>query len=190
MRNSTTLAIRHAENKYYSEQIKKSAKKPEELYKICKKILGRHQATPLPEHTNTGQHFFIEKIDKIQISIEDALLTLGDGVVNSIPSVVLDPDCHFSSFSEVSVNDVTKIIMFSSSSSCELDPVSIKFLKANVDTLAPGITSAVNIFLQNGIFTSNLKQALIRPLVKRNNLPPVLENCRPVTVSICLQMSS
>ena len=71
--------------------------------------------------------------------------------------------------------------MSSSNSSCELDPISTKLLKDNIDTLLPGITSIVNISLQNGYFSNKLKEAVIRPLLKKSGLPLVYKNFRPVS---------
>lgn len=45
----------------------------------------------------------------------------------------------------------------------------------------PGITSVVNSSLAEGEFTSSLKHALVRPLLKKKNLPLVLKNYRPVS---------
>ena len=71
--------------------------------------------------------------------------------------------------------------MSSSTSSCELDPISTKLLKDNIDTLLPGITSIVNISLQNGYFSNKLKEAVIRPLLKKSGLPLVYKNFRPIS---------
>ena len=175
MRNATTLAIRHARNQYYSEQIKNSVNNTRGLYDICNKILGRQQLSPLPVHSSAGQlandfnDYFVEKIDKIRTHIEDTLQTIDDHEEVSTTTAVLNPDCNFSVFRKVSVDEVTKIITSSPSSSCEQDPISTKFLKANIDILATGITSIVNASLQSGNFTSNLKKALIRPLLKKSN---------------------
>ena len=94
---------------------------------------------------------------------------------------MLNKDCCFDKFSEVSEADVKKIIMSSSTSSCELDPINTKLLKENIDILIPGITHIVNTSLQNGCFSDNLKQALIRPLLKKSGLPLTYKNFRPVS---------
>ena len=187
MRNTTTLAIRHARNQYYSEQIKNSVNNTRGLYDICNKILGRQQLSPLPVHSSAVQlandfnDYFVEKIDKIRTHIEDTLQTIDDHEEVSTTTAALNPDCNFSVFRKVSVDEVTKIITSSPGSSCEQDPISTKFLKANIDILATGITSIVNASLQSGNFTSNLKKALIRPLLKKSNLPTIFKNYRPVS---------
>ena len=53
-----------------------------------------------------------------------------------------------------------------------------RFLKDHIDVLAPGITSIVNLSLKTGSFSSNLKKALVHPLLKISYLPPVF---RPVS---------
>ena len=89
----------------------------------------------------------------------------------------------FDKFTKVSESDVKRTIMSSSTtaSSCELDPISSKLLKDNIYTLLQGITSIVNISLQKGCFSNNLKQAVIRLLLKKSGLPLVYKNFWPVS---------
>ena len=93
----------------------------------------------------------------------------------------LNENCCFDKFTKVSESDVKRTVMSSSNSSCELDPISTKLLKDNIDTPLPGITSIVNISLQNGYFSNKLKEAVIRPLLKKSGLPLVYKNFRPVS---------
>ena len=50
-----------------------------------------------------------------------------------------------------------------------------------IDVLLPVITKMVNISLESGHFSSAWKEALVRPILKKNSLDIVLKNYRPVS---------
>ena len=76
-----------------------------------------------------------------------------EGIVNGEESDLsenkLNENCCFDKFTKVSESDVKRTIVSSSASSCELDPISTKLLKDNIDTLLPKITLIFIISLQN-----------------------------------------
>ena len=78
-RKNTAVAIKTAMATYYADLIQQNAKNTKELYKICNKMLGRKQETPLPEHSNATslandfKYYFTDKIDKIRVFIEGEL---------------------------------------------------------------------------------------------------------------------
>ena len=99
-----------------------------------------------------------------------------------LPLPVTIPEHTFNSFSEVTVEEVTKIIVKSPSKSCSLDPLPTWLLKAHLDMLAPPITTIVNSSLQTSVFPSDMKKALVTPLLKKPSLDKeVLKNYRPVS---------
>ena len=119
--------------------------------------------------------------DKIRVFIEGELEGIVNGEESNLSENKLNENCCFDKFTKVSESDVKRTVMSLSTSSCELDPISTKLLKDNIDTLLPGITSIVNISLQNGYFSNKLKEAVIRPLLKKSGLPLVYKNFRPVS---------
>ena len=65
--------------------------------------------------------------------------------------------------------------------SCALDPIPTPLLVKCIDVLLPVITKMVNISLESGHFPSAWKEALVRPILKKNGLDTVTKNCRPVS---------
>ncbi|XP_062609777.1 uncharacterized protein LOC134271591 [Saccostrea cucullata] len=85
-------------------------------------------------------------------------------------------------FTSASEAEVRKIIMASPSKSCELDPIPTSVLKSCVDSLLPTITTIINKSLSESTVPTSLKNAVVRPLLKKQGLDKeVLKNYRPVS---------
>ena len=66
--------------------------------------------------------------------------------------------------------------------SCELDPAPTWLLKWFAAEMASAQTQLINMSLETGMVPKNFKQALVRPLLKKNNLnADDLKNYRPVS---------
>ena len=76
---------------------------------------------------------------------------------------------------------ILSIISAASPKSCELDPMPTTLLKVFRDVIAPHIQDIVNTSIVSGRFTKNIKQALLRPLLKKMGLDLTLCNYRPVS---------
>ena len=88
---------------------------------------------------------------------------------------------RFSTFSELSTEQVSKLVKKSTTKSCELDPINTRFLKEHLDQFLPLITDIVNKSLMDGQFPQDVKNALVRPLLKKANLELMHKNYRPVS---------
>ena len=72
--------------------------------------------------------------------------------------------------------------MNSNNKSCILDPLQTWLLKQNVCTIVPVLLSIVNTSLSTGTFPTNLKDAVVTPLLKGPSLNKnILQNYRPVS---------
>jgi len=94
------------------------------------------------------------------------------------------PSCHaeLSTFEPASEEEVKKLIMGSATKSCGLDPIPTWLLKECIDSLLPVLTRIVNLSLSSAEVPSNLKEAIVLPLLKKMNLDPeILKNFRPVS---------
>lgn len=122
--------------------------------------------------------FFKDKIEKIH----DSLSTLQD---SSFP---LNPDIEFqhpgdemNDFSQVTEDDIRKIIEQAAPKSCCLDPVPTKLIKACLDILLPLITRIINQSLSTSTVPKAFKLAAITPILKKANLiVEILKNFRPI----------
>ena len=89
---------------------------------------------------------------------------------------------RFSHFEPVSEEEVRRIIISSKATTCPLDSIPTALLKEFLDELLPTITILINNSLSLGVFPSTLKQAVVKPLLKKNNLDKNdLKNYRPVS---------
>ena len=75
-----------------------------------------------------------------------------------------------------------KIIMGSSSASCELDHIPTTSVKSCVDELLPTITKVVNLTLTSCRIPDELKKAIVGILLKKAKLDSeILKNYHPVS---------
>ena len=65
--------------------------------------------------------------------------------------------------------------------SCELDPIPTSLLKMHIEVLAPIICNITNSSFDTGIFSDELKDALVCSLHKHHILELELKNFRPVS---------
>ena len=82
-------------------------------------------------------------------------------------------------FERASEDEIKKLILSSSSKSCDLDPIPTSVLKNCLDI---SITDIINISMETSTFPHNFKKAHVRPLLKKTSLPKnELKNYRPVS---------
>ena len=141
------------------------------------------QTTSLPPHScphelaNKFGNYFCEKIRNIQVGLE--ILSSNE------PSVYADPTAvcisTFSEFDQLTHDAIKKLVMSAPTKSSILDPIPTWLLKECIEELAPYLTLIVNQSLQSGCMPLCMKEAVITPLIKKQNLEPVLKNYRPVS---------
>ena len=90
-------------------------------------------------------------------------------------------------FERASEDKIKKLILSSSSKSCDLDPIPTSVLKTCLDILITPITDIINISMETSTFPQNFKEAHVRPLLKKTSLPKnELKNYRPIIIYYCL----
>ena len=113
-----------------------------------------------PRHlANKFADCFIDKVKGIQTKFHD---------ITSAPvfqSAIINSDLN--SFCEISFQDISKLLLPFTTKSSDLDPLLGKILSNCIHLLFPTITKIVNLPLLSGITPSKLKQALIKPLLKK-----------------------
>ena len=82
---------------------------------------------------------------------------------------ILPDDKALKGFRQVSIEETIKYIMKAPSKSCELDPVPIELLKEAIHEIAPILMNLINTSLNLGTFPTELKRALLRPLLKKSH---------------------
>ena len=84
------------------------------------------------------------------------------------------------SFMPVSSNDISSVISSSPAKHCELDPLPTFMLKENIGPFSEIIANKVNTSLQQGVVSKNIKEALLKPLIKSMSLEVIFKTFCPI----------
>ena len=85
-------------------------------------------------------------------------------------------------FADVLIDALFSIAQPIAKKACDLDPLSACLLSTNLDVLMPVIVRIVNLSLKSGSMPSKLKEAVLKPLLKKKNLDHTeFKNYRPVS---------
>ena len=90
-------------------------------------------------------------------------------------------DIHLTKFNHIQVEDRTKMINTAPSKHCIVDPIPTQLLKHHVIAIAPAITGIYNSSVDQGTVLDNLKEALLKPLLKKPNMELKFPNFRPIS---------
>ena len=152
------------------------------MFRVCDKLLGRNHDLPLPPSFREEQlasrfsDFLISKIAKIREALVTSRAEIGNHI--SVPACIAP---KFANYCLLSEQDIIKIITKSPAKSCAADPVSTELLKQHLDVLFPILTKLVNASMQSGCLLDDLKEAWVKPLLKKPGLGLVDKNYRPVS---------
>ena len=118
--------------------------------------------------------------------IRDHLMELGNDVSFTPFEAMDDYTVNTTStklevFHCISLQEVIETIMKSPTKSCELDPMPMELMKGNIETISPLIQIKANKSFSEGVFPDDLKEALLRLLLKKPDLELVDLNYRPVS---------
>ena len=119
---------------------------------------------PLPKHDNEENlakefvDYFIGKIEKIRQELN----------TNSKYTPSNDNIPILAEFTEVTQDEVQKIITNLATKNCELDPFPTSILKEVLPALLPSITTIMITSLKLGVFVQKLKVAVICPTHKES----------------------
>uniref|UniRef100_A0A8C9WC19 Reverse transcriptase domain-containing protein n=1 Tax=Scleropages formosus TaxID=113540 RepID=A0A8C9WC19_SCLFO len=110
--------------------------------------------------------FFNNKL----VNIRKSIVPSSSVLANISASDDISCPHHLSNFDVITVEEITVLIRSMKSTTCPLDPIPTKLLKATVSVLAEPIVNIINTSLLNGCVPKALKIAVISPLLKKSNL--------------------
>ena len=122
--------------------------------------------------------FLAQKIADIRSVITNQICL--PATINATSNVTASCFSEFNLLSESEV-PVLDLITALSKESCPLNPIPTNLLNKCADVLLPPINKIVNLLLDSGYFLCTWKCALVQPLLKKDGLPPVFKNFRPVS---------
>ena len=172
--------LQSAKSCHYTDLVANSSST--NLFRVVDKISNKKTDAVLPDHdspqelANKFGDFFKEKIVKIRNRLEQDKDTTFDEP---------QPDCApppLETLAPTTCNEVKKIISESKATSCKLDPIPTSLLKVLLHVLLPVLTNIINMSFGEGCVPTDLKMALIIPLLKKLGLDPeICKHFRPVS---------
>ena len=180
--------IRKAKADYFINKINECSGDQKKLFQIVDKLLGREKQSFLPDFKDaktmarTFNDFFVTKITNIRTTLTTLENSIGDLRCPSLNSLLVPSTSKVLDFTPTTTEEITAIIKKASKATCLLDPIPTSLLHDILPALAPIIADLVNTSLNTGVFPSELKSAIINPLLKKPSLDPeVLKHFRPVS---------
>ena len=154
------------------------------ISRLQRKLLFWDESPPLPPEpyikllADNFNNFFLAQIDKIW---DDLTSTQRNTLDNTFIENHYLTDHWLTRFEPVDVNYVVKLINNTPPKACAVDPVPTQLLKRHVQEVAPYITVVINLSTSIGEVSPNLREALLKPLLKKIDLEPVFTNYCPVS---------
>ena len=183
-RRHVSNIIKKARGTFYRNYIAEHKLDTKSIYAMSFKLLGKMTDNPLPEHdskldlANDFNNYFKDKIDTIMMNLQSSDDNPTD--LKYIESHQTT-DVKFEEFLLIEEDTIKTIVRSAPSKSCELDPLPISPLKEHLDVIAPALRDLVNNSMKSGIMSTNLKEALLQPLLKKMGLVLIPKNFRPVS---------
>ena len=184
-RHFVSNIIRKAQKDNYHSILEDNKSDFKVVFKIMNSLLFCNDSSPLPPMKNSkalANEFNQSFKNKVQKIMDNLALTED----NLTDQQYLESDCttdkRFREFIPLNSDKIAKIIRTAPPKLCELDPVPSKILKQVCEDISPLIATIVNTSLTSGVFSGNLKNALLRPFLKNATQEvTVLKNFRPVS---------
>ena len=176
--------IKNAKTTYYSSVISSNAHNQKVLFSTVDKLLHRKPEKRYPTASSTTElvnkfaDFFSNKIAIIRKE-----LAIDSSHCNQRNQEEQYAQCvKFINFQEVTEHEIKNVIDKVGKKSCELDPVPAKIFQGCQKTLLPIITKISNESLQSGCMPEKLKEAVLKPKLKKDSLEyEEYTNFRPIS---------
>ena len=177
--------LKLAKSSYYSSIISDHTSNQKILFNKVDKLLHRRPEKRYPTAFSTVElaannfaEFFHNKI----VAIQDALSGEPSLSDHQICLAEEQSSCELAVFQTVPLKVVEHLIDVTGLKSCDLDPVPARILKGFKSTLLPTLTRIVNLSLQSVCMPGQLKEAMVRPKLKKESLDfEEYSNFRPIS---------
>ena len=117
------------------------------------------------------------KIDTIMSNLRDITnINTQDEFIEHTPLTNLT----LTKFQPVTTEHVEKFLANVANKMCQLNPIPTNIVKAILGSISPLLRDIIKTFITSATFISDLKQELLKPLLKKAYLPLIFKNYRPV----------
>ena len=173
---------------YYTNLIAENSSNQRNLFRTTKSLLCEPSEVPFPKDIAPDDlakdfgNFFMQKIDKINqlIDMQSSSEMSKAGEKGCADSYTY-AGVTFANFKTLSQEQVSELIKKAAKKSCLLDPMPTLVVLDVLDVLLPVITNMINLSLESGVFVSDWKEALLKPLLKKCGLDIAFNNFRLVS---------
>jgi retron-type reverse transcriptase len=180
-KRAVTNIVHSAKVLYYSARVEE-CQSSKQLFGVTNNLLGNKKKSPLPtiypivELPQRFLNFFQNKIVMIREKLDAASLLPSDETSKPFQGRCLEK------FLTIDEETVKQMILQFGAKSCGLDPLPSQLLFESINVLLPHITRFLNDSIASGKFPDSMKQAIVKPLIKKSSLDRNdLKNYRPVS---------
>ncbi|XP_060124758.1 uncharacterized protein LOC132591228 [Zootoca vivipara] len=176
------VAMATAKRTFFTVSIASAENSSRRLFQVVRNLAE----PPAPSGPSTGHmiscndfaKFFADKVAQIREEVDS---TVGAGPGRG-SARVLSSQVLWDQFQSVTSEDVDRLLRRVKPTTCLLDPCPSWLIKASQEGLGDGLRGLVNASLHEGAFPDPLKEAVIKPLLKKPSLDPAnMANYRPVS---------
>jgi len=130
------------------------------------------QSSPTAHSAAAFADFFRSKVEKIRAE-----------TANAPPPIIVDRSCEgLSDLDDVTADEIRILVAKAPTKHCSLDPPPTWLIKRTLPLLSDIIAKICNTSFREGVFPEKLKQAVVRPRLKKITLDPDdLNSYRPIS---------
>ena len=176
LRNSVCQEVRREKIKMFNEKINVKLKNPKQFHQALKNFSVVESSCNNGNSCNIDPNLLNSSFVKNNNSVINEDLVTDE--VNEIFKKSTRPSF---SFTEVSENQIIKIVRSIKTNACGIDGISAFFLKLGIEHSVYAFTNIINTSILYKKFPSRWKNALVKPLPKGNN-PATASDYRPISL--------
>uniref|UniRef100_A0A803TMD6 Reverse transcriptase domain-containing protein n=1 Tax=Anolis carolinensis TaxID=28377 RepID=A0A803TMD6_ANOCA len=176
-----SAALRAARKTFTTARIASATNRPSELFRVVRELLHPPEGGGAPEDSATQcsefAHHFADKVAQTRFDLDASFVAMPKEVTEA-------PVCSnlWDSFQLVRPDDVDRILGAVRATTCSADPCPSWLIKSARGGLVEWFVMIINASLDQGKFPSVLKQAIVRPILKKASLDSaILNNYRPIS---------
>ncbi|KAF7247270.1 Netrin receptor UNC5B [Varanus komodoensis] len=175
------VAVRAAKKRHFSASIASSQCRPAELFRVVQGLVHpgpkEELIPPSKARCDDFAEHFREKIAQIRHELDS---TIDSEVLRETPTLPSGPEL-LDEFQLLRPDDVDKVLGRVRPTTCLLDPCPSWLIKDSKHGIGTWILEVVNASLREGRVPAPLKEAVVRPVLKKASLDPgMAANYRPV----------
>ena len=173
--------IKTAKRDYYISAIQDNRSDYKKILSIANKLLYRNKPLPLPVTDNEKQladNFNIFFVTKVGRTMSELVLNETHPADLKYIEASYETSRRLENITEIDSEYTRTLIASAPVKSCDLDPIPTTLLW-NLDWAVPIITKIINLSLKHGEMPDVLKEALLRPLLKKSNLDLIFKHLSP-----------